>query len=107
IVLGQMRRSRRGADDPGRHRLAAVEELDVYPLWRHAQGGERLLHLSHEARRPADVDIRISWHTDPVEDRSRQVPSRLEILRHRVVRAWPAVTDIAAAVREREQEAAD
>src|SRR6476659_2453260 len=102
-----MRRMGRGADDTGGHRLAAVEEFDVYPLWRHAQGGERLLHVSHEPRRPADVDIRVSWHTDRIEHRSRAVPGRLEILLHRLVRALPAVTHIAATVRQRQHEAAD
>ena len=37
VVLGQMRSSRRCADDARRHRLAAVEDLDVNPLRRHAQ----------------------------------------------------------------------
>ena len=68
------------ADDAGRHRLAAVEELDVNPLRRHAHGGERLFHLRHEASRPADVDVRVSWNADLVEDRSRQVTGRVEVL---------------------------
>src|SRR5262249_17935712 len=107
IVLEHVWRSPCGADDAGRHRLAAVKELDTYPLLLHAYGGERGLHVFHEVCWPADVDVRVSWHTNGVEDRSRQVPCRLEIPSHLVVRAWPAVAHIAVAVREREHEATD
>src|SRR5206468_4891850 len=55
----------------------------------------------------AEVDIRLSWDADLVEDRSRQVTGSLEILTHLVARVRPAVTNIAAAVREREHEAPD
>ena len=102
-----MRSSRRRADDTGSHRLAAVENLDVNPLRRHAHGCECLLHVCHEASRPAEVDIRLSRDADLVEHRSRQVTGRVEILAHPVVRARPAVADIAAAVGERGHEAAD
>src|SRR5262245_47404526 len=47
------------------------------------------------------------WDADLVEDRSREVTGSVEILTHLVARARPAVTNIAAAVRERGHEAAD
>src|SRR5262249_30256306 len=64
VVLRQMRCSRRCVDDTGSHGLAAVEQLDVNLLGRHAQGYERVFHLCHEASRPAEVDIRLSWEAD-------------------------------------------
>src|SRR5438552_6284587 len=107
VVRGRMRSSRRRADDTRGPRLAAVEDFDVNPLRRNAQRCERLLHLCHEANRPAEVDIGLSWHADLVEDRLRQVTYGVEILTHLVARARPAVTNIATAVREREHEMAD
>ena len=74
---------------------------------RHAQGCERLFHVCYEASRPAEVDIRLSWDADLFEDRSRQVSGSVETLTHLVARARPAVTNEAAAVREREHEAAN
>src|SRR5437016_4822549 len=73
VVLGQMRSSGRCAYDTGCYRLAAVEELNVNPLRRHADGCERLFHVRHEPSRPAEVDFCVSWYADLVEDRSRQV----------------------------------
>src|SRR5467141_3629908 len=102
-----MRNSRRCADDAWSHRLAAVEDFDVNPLRSNAQRCERLFHVCHEAIRPAEIDIRFSWNAGLVEDRSRQVTGRVKILAHLVARAGPAVTNVAAAVREREHEAAN
>jgi hypothetical protein len=48
-----------------------------------------------------------SGNADLVEDRSRQVTGSVKILTHLVARVGPAVTKKAAAVREREHEAAD
>jgi hypothetical protein len=80
VVLGQMRSSRRCSDDTGSHRLAAVEDFDVNPLRRHAQGCERRFYVCHEASRPTEVDSRPSGDADLVEDRSRQVTGSVEIL---------------------------
>src|SRR5947209_11698120 len=102
-----MRSSRRCADDTRGHRLAAVEDFDVNPLRRHAQACEGHFHLCHEASRPAEVDIRLSWDADLVEDRSRQVTGSVEILTHLVARARPSVKNKAANVRESKHEAAD
>src|SRR5262245_28467012 len=102
-----MRSSRRCADDAGSDRLAAVEEFDVNTLRRHAQGCERLFHIRHEASRPAEIDVRFPWDADLVEDRLRQMTGGVEILAHLVARVRPAVTNIAAAARELEHEAAD
>src|SRR5262245_61251791 len=102
-----MRSSRRSADDTWGHRLAAVKEFDVNPLGSYARGYERRFHLCHEASRSAEVDIRLSWEPDHVEDRLRQVTGSVEILTHLVARARPAVTNIATALGEREHEAAD
>src|SRR5260221_9606493 len=99
--------SRRCADDTRSHRLAAVEDFDLTPLRRHVQGCERLFHVCHEASQPAEVDVRFSRDADFVEDRSRQVTGSVEILADLVARARPAVANIAAAVCEREHEAAD
>jgi hypothetical protein len=57
-----------------------LEDFDVNPLRRHAQGCERLFHVCLETSRPAKVDIRISWEAHPVEYRSRQVTGSVEIL---------------------------
>src|SRR5437867_6990722 len=102
-----MRSSRRRADDTRGPRRTAVEDFDVNPLRRNAQRCKGLLHLCHEANRPAEIDIGLSWHADLVEDRLRQVTCGVEILTHLVARARPAVTNIAAGVREREHEPAD
>src|ERR1700756_1066586 len=102
-----MRSSRRYANDTRCHRLTAVEDFGVNPLWRYAQGRERLFHVCHEASRPAEVDIRLSRDADLVENQPRQVTGSIEILAHLVARVRPAVTNIAAAVGEREHETAD
>src|SRR5258708_13168084 len=99
--------SRRCADDTRSHRLAAIEDFDMNPLRRHVQGCERLVHVCHEASRPAEVDIRLSRDADLVEDRSREVTGSVEILAHLVARARPAATTIPAAVADPEHEAAD
>src|SRR5271169_1854614 len=97
-----MWRSHRSADDTRSHRLAAVEDFDVNPLRRYARGCECLFHVCHKASRPAEIDVRLSRDADLVEDRSRQVTGGVEILAHLVARARPAVTNIPAAVGERE-----
>jgi len=54
---------------PGAHRFAAVEDFDVNPFRRHAQGRERFLHVCHEPSRPPKVDVRDSWDADLIERR--------------------------------------
>src|ERR1041385_8175647 len=100
-----MRSSRNGADYTRSHRLAAVEQFDVNPLQSYARSCQRFFHIFHEASRPANVHLRLSWNTDHVEDRSRQVADGVEILTHCVVRVRSAVANIAAAVSERQHEA--
>ena len=107
VILRRMRSAPPCADDTRGHRLAAVEHFDVDPLRRQAHRGERLLHVCHEASRSAEVDICLCWDVDVLEDRPREVARGVEILTHPVARPWPAVAHIAAAVREREHEAAD
>src|SRR5262245_1496452 len=99
--------SRYCADDTGSHRLAAIEDLDMNPLRRHAHGRERLLHVCHEASRTAEVDIRFSREADLVEGRSRKVTGGVETLAHLVLRARPALAGVAAAMGEGGHEAAD
>ena len=70
----------RRADDARGPRLAAIEDFSMNPFRRHIQTGERLFHVCHEARRPADVNICLLRDADLVEDRSRQVTDRVEIL---------------------------
>src|SRR5262245_35818248 len=107
VVPRWMRRSARVADDTRRHRLAAVEQFDMNPLRRQSQRCERPFHVSHEASRPAQVDVRFSWYADRVEHRSRQMTGRVEMLGQLVARTWPAVADIATGVREREHQLPD
>src|SRR5262249_12934342 len=99
VVLGQMWSSCHCAHDTRGHRLTAVEDFDVNPLRRHTEGRERFFHVCHEASRPAEVNIRVSWNAGLVEDRSRQVTRTVEILAHCVARAWPAVTNITGGLR--------
>src|SRR5262249_21108109 len=106
-VLGQMRGSRRRADDTRGHRLAPVEELDVNPLRYHARARKRRLHLRHEATRPAKVDVRVSRDSDFFDDRPRQAAGGIEILAHIVLRAGLAVANVAAGARESAHETAD
>jgi len=80
------------------------EDFDMNPLRRHVQGRERIFHVCHEAIWAAEIDIRLSRDADLLQDRSRQVTGRLEILAHLI---WPAIANIAAAVGEREHEVAD
>lgn len=80
IVLRQVRSCRRRtryARGPG---LAAVKDLDVDPLPRHAQLGKYLFHLGHKTRWPTEVNIRILRHANTLENRLRQVPRSIEIL---------------------------
>src|SRR6516162_9263312 len=100
-----MRGPRRCADDARSHRLAAIEDFYVNPLWRHAKACERRLHVSHEASRPAEIDIRLARDADDIKDRSRQVTRSVEIQTHLLLRTRRAVTNIGAAVRERTHEA--
>src|SRR5262249_45749808 len=102
-----MRSSRLSADNTWGHRLAAVKEFDVNPLGSYARGCERRFHVRHEARRSAEGDIRLSWELDKLKDGWRKVTGSVEILTHLAARAWPAVTNIATALGEREHEAAD
>src|SRR6266567_5409227 len=102
-----MRASRRCANHTRGQRLAAVENLDVNPLRRHAQRCERLLHVCHETSWPAEVDFCIWWDADLIEDRLRQMTGSVEVLTYLVLRARLTVANIAAAVWEREYEAAD
>src|SRR3954466_16077816 len=95
-----MRSSRSGGDYTGRHRVSSVEELDMNALRCNIQRRECLLHARHEGRGPAKVDISVSRKADVLEDRSREVAERVEIDADPVVRAGPAITDIAASVRE-------
>src|SRR5436309_14008256 len=77
------------------------------PLRRDAKCCERLFHLCHEAIRSADVDIRLWWKADFIEYRSRQVTNRIKTIAHRVARGRPAITNVAATLRQREHEAAN
>src|SRR4029077_7072863 len=83
------------------------EEFDVNPPRRHAHAEKRLFHVCHEAGGAAEVEIRLPWDADVVQDRSRQVTGTVEILAYPVARVRPAVTNIAAAMRERRHKAAD
>ena len=107
VVFGQMRRSRRCADNTRRHRLTAVKDFDVNPRRLNAEASERLLHLRHEASRSAEIYIRLARDADLVEDRSRQVTGSVKILADLVLRARPAVTNITAAITEGMHEPAD
>jgi hypothetical protein len=57
---------------------------------------EHLFHLCHEASRPVEVDIRLSWDAEFAKDSSGQVAGSVEILTHLVARARRAVTNIGA-----------
>src|ERR1700754_1995007 len=99
-----MRSSHYCADNTRHRRLAAVEDLDVDPLRNHAKRCEFLFHIRHETIRSAEIDIRLSRHASRVEDRSRQVTRPIKILAHLVGRARPAVTNVAAAIWQRQHE---
>src|SRR5215472_13237866 len=60
VAIGRVRNSRCSANDTRGHRLTSVEDLDVKPFRCYAEGCEALLHVSHEASRPAKVDVRVS-----------------------------------------------
>src|SRR5262245_37529254 len=107
VVLGRMRNSGCSANDTRGHRLAPVKDLDMNPFRRYAEGRKGRSHVSHEASRPAKVDLRLSWNASLVEHRSRQVTRSVEILTQPVERAGSAVTNVAPAVREREHQAAN
>jgi len=102
-----MSRSRRSADNTRGHRFAAVEELDMNPSWRHANGCKRLLHIRQKASRPAEVYVRLPRDGDLVEDRPRQVTDAIEILTHLVAQTRSAVANVAAGARKGRHEAAD
>src|SRR4029077_2274597 len=93
VVLGQVRRSRRYADDTGSHRFAAVEDFDVNPLRSHAQGRECFFHIGHKRIGDEEIKIRLWRDADLFEDRPRQVARSDEIFTHLIARVRPAITD--------------
>src|SRR5262252_7093301 len=72
-----------------------------------AERRERLFHIGHEAVRSAEVDIGFSWQAERSQHRARQVTDRVIILAQCVTRVGPAVTNVAAASRESQHEAAN
>src|SRR5262249_27722649 len=95
------------ADDTRGDRLAASKTFDEDSLGQQTHGGKCLLHLCHEARRTAWVDLGVSRDAEFVEDRPRQMSSLVEVFALPVLRARPAVTDVAAAMHEKGHERAD
>ena len=69
VNLGHMWSARRCADDPRSNRLAAVEQFDVNAFRRHAHSRQRRFHVSHEASRSTEIDIRLGRDADLFEDR--------------------------------------
>src|SRR5579872_3334148 len=61
VALGQMRISFYRAHYTRVHRLAAIEDLDVNPLWRDAVARERRFHICHKDSRSTKVNIRFLW----------------------------------------------
>src|SRR5262249_25775546 len=106
-VCGQVWSSCGCANDTRGQRLAAVEKLDVNPPVRQSLTCERRSHLFHEPVRPAKISSRLLRNTSLDDPRTRQVPGGIETLAYPLQRAWSAVTDITAAVREPGYEPAD
>src|ERR1041385_9181037 len=102
-----MRGSCRCTNDTGSHRFAAVEEFDVNLLRHYAQSGERLFHVRHEASWTTQINIRVAAEADFLENGLCQVPGAVKILAQLIARVRPAVTNIAAAMRQCEHETAD
>jgi hypothetical protein len=65
---------------------------------RDAHCGERRFHVRHEAWGPAEIHICFFGHADFGENRRREATGGIEIPARRVVRVWPAVTNVAAPV---------
>ena len=107
LNLGYMRNPRNCGGDTRRHRLAAVEDLDVNTLGRDAEGRQGRFHVGHEASRSAEVDVRLWWNAGLAENRSRKVTRTVEMLTQFVERAGPAVANEAAAAREGEHQLAN
>src|SRR6185436_19353661 len=94
IVREAVRHSLRGADNTRGHGLAAVEDLDMNPLWRDAKPRKCFLHVHHEGIWPAEIDIRLWRKTDLIECRSRQTTGRVKILSGLIARSGPAETNM-------------
>src|SRR4030095_13345775 len=99
--------SRLGTCDTGGRRFATIEDLNVNPLRCHTHGRERFGHVRHEATWPTQVDIRLAWYADFVEDRSRQMTGSIAIPTYLVACRRFAIADIAPSMRERKHEVAD
>jgi len=52
----------------------------VDPLWRDTEHRKDRFHVCHEAGRPAEVNVRLSWNAGLVEHRSRNATGTVEIL---------------------------
>src|SRR5260370_26544169 len=106
FVRGQMGSLLRGADASRGLGIVAAENFGVNSLRCDTERREGFFHVRHELRRTAEINIGVSRHADFVEDGARQAAGKVEMLSHFVVRAWSAVADMRASIRELAYQAA-
>ena len=100
FVRWQMGSLVRGADASRTLGIVAAENFGVNSLRSDTQRREGFFHARHELRRTAEISVGVSWDSDFVEHQARQTTGKVEMLSHFVVRAWSAVADMRASIRE-------
>src|SRR5580704_18029049 len=101
FVRGQMGSLVRGADTSRNLGIVAAENFGVNLLRCDTERREGFFHVRHELRRPAEINGGVSRRADFVEGGPRQATSKVEMLSRFVVRAWSAVADVRASIRQR------
>ena len=106
FVRRQMGSLVRGADTSRGLGIVAAEYFGVNLLRCDTERREGFFHVRHEQGRPAEINVGVSRDADFVEDGARQVTGKIEMLSRFVVRAWSAVADMRASIRELAYQAA-
>src|SRR5260370_25222314 len=100
FLRGRMGSLVRGADTSRGLGIVAAENFGVNPLRCDTERREGFFHVRHELGWAAEINIGVSRDADFVEDEARQATGRVELLSRLGVRAWSAVADMRASIRE-------
>ena len=106
FVRGKMGSLVRGADTSRGPGIVAAENFGVNSLRCDTDRREGFFHVLHELVWAAEISVGVSRDADFVEDGARQATGKVEMLSHFVVRAWSAVADMRASIRELPHQAA-
>ena len=100
FVRRQMGSLVRGADTSRGLGIVAAENFGVNSLRFDTERREGFFHVRHEVGWATEIRVGVSRDADFVKDGARQATGTVEMLSHFVVRAWSAVADMRASIRE-------